>query len=91
MHEHPDIEQAKLLHAEGKLVDGPDAWEHRAETMVCASCMWWLPKGSEMLNTNIAPGRKLGRCRRRAPTMNGFPAVWGCDWCGDHKLDEAKA
>ena len=33
----------------------------------------------------------LGRCRRRQrPTMNGYPAVFASDWCGDHKLDEAK-
>lgn len=32
----------------------------------------------------------LGRCRRHAPTMNGWPAVFGEDWCGDHKLDENK-
>jgi len=32
----------------------------------------------------------LGRCRRHAPTMSGFPAVFAQDWCGDHKLDEGK-
>jgi hypothetical protein len=32
----------------------------------------------------------LGRCRRRAPTMSGYPAVFETDWCGDHKLDENK-
>jgi hypothetical protein len=32
----------------------------------------------------------LGRCRRHAPTMNGYPAVFEADWCGDHKLDETK-
>jgi hypothetical protein len=32
----------------------------------------------------------LGRCRRRCPTMAGFPAVYISDWCGDHKLDETK-
>lgn len=30
----------------------------------------------------------LGRCRRHAPTMSGFPAVFQGDWCGDHKLNE---
>ena len=34
--------------------------------------------------------RQLGRCRRHAPTMSGFPAVFETDWCGDHKLDENK-
>jgi hypothetical protein len=32
----------------------------------------------------------IGRCRRHAPTMKGFPAVFMSDWCGDHKLDENK-
>jgi hypothetical protein len=26
------------------------------------------------------------RCRRRAPTLDGWPAVFPDDWCGDHKL-----
>lgn len=30
----------------------------------------------------------LGRCRRHAPTMSGYPVVMPTDWCGDHKLDE---
>lgn len=33
---------------------------------------------------------EIGRCRRHAPTMNGFPVVFVNDWCGDHKLDEEK-
>lgn len=32
----------------------------------------------------------IGRCRRHAPTMAGFPVVFVTDWCGDHKLDEEK-
>lgn len=32
----------------------------------------------------------IGRCRRHAPTMNGFPVVFASDFCGDHKLDENK-
>lgn len=35
-------------------------------------------------------GRTIGRCRRRAPTMNGYPVVFSDDWCGDHKIDENK-
>jgi hypothetical protein len=31
---------------------------------------------------------RLGRCRRHAPTMSGFPVVYEDDWCGDHKLKE---
>ena len=32
----------------------------------------------------------LGRCKKHAPTMNGYPVVFVNDWCGDHKLDENK-
>lgn len=59
-----------------------DNWKHRSEGMRCASCMWYVEK------ENGHHG--FGRCRRRAPTMNGFPAVFATDWCGDHKLDENK-
>jgi hypothetical protein len=30
----------------------------------------------------------IGRCRRHAPTMSGYPVVFPSDWCGDHKLNE---
>lgn len=33
---------------------------------------------------------KIGRCRRHAPTMSGWPVMFKSDWCGDHKLDENK-
>ena len=33
----------------------------------------------------------IGRCRRHAPTMSGFPVVFDTDWCGDHKLDETRS
>ena len=55
-----------------------DPWAHRSEGMRCRSCMWFAQKGDGA----------LGRCRRHAPTMSGFPAVFMDDWCGDHKLDE---
>jgi hypothetical protein len=45
--------------------------------------MYFVPKqgsGGEALN--------LGRFRRHAPTMAGYPAAFESDWCGDHKLDE---
>jgi hypothetical protein len=32
----------------------------------------------------------IGRCRRRSPTISGYPGVYPTDWCGDHKLDETK-
>lgn len=58
-----------------------DPWKHRNKRMACAACMWFVPK---------APSKELGRCRRHAPSMNGYPAVFTTDWCGDHKLDENK-
>ena len=51
--------------------------------------MWFVEKASQVDNPNAGP--VLGRCRRRAPTMGGFPVVFHYDWCGDHKIDEEKA
>ena len=62
-----------------------DPWAHRSAGMCCVTCMWHAPKVDE---NDEATG--LGRCRRHAPTMNGYPAVFDADWCGDHKLDETK-
>lgn len=56
-----------------------DSWKHRSKDMRCAFCMWFVEKRGE-----------LGRCRRHAPTLGGWPAVYKGDWCGDHKLDENK-
>ena len=61
-------------------IDEKDPWKHRSVKMRCATCMWFVLKD---------PGA-IGRCRRHAPTMNGFPAVFPEDWCGDHKIDETK-
>jgi hypothetical protein len=47
-----------------------DLWRHRSSSMLCGSCMFFLNY----------------RCRRRAPTLDGWPAVFPDDWCGDHKL-----
>lgn len=63
-----------------------DPWKHRAAGMKCRTCMWYVPKVGVMNATEPM----LGRCRRHAPTMNGYPAVYPDDWCGDHKLDEYK-
>jgi len=65
-----------------------DNWQHRAKGMRCSTCIFFVPKKREEEpkdGLNI-----LGRCRRHAPTMSGFPAVFQSDWCGDHKLDENK-
>lgn len=60
-----------------------DPWAHRSEGMHCRTCMWFIEK--------IGGTSGIGRCRRHAPTMNGYPVVFRHDWCGDHKLDETKA
>jgi Pyruvate/2-oxoacid:ferredoxin oxidoreductase delta subunit len=65
-----------------------DPWVHRASGMRCKTCMWFVPKQA---SSPVTPGSyDLGRCRRHAPTMNGYPTVFVNDWCGDHKLDENK-
>lgn len=55
-------------------VFGNDPWKHRSKGMVCETCMW---------HVNF-------RCRKHAPTLNGYPAVFLNDWCGDHKIDKIK-
>ena len=67
-------------------------WANRTEAMRCASCMWFNPKRADKIyfgdGSVFTPGVELGRCRRHAPTMSGFPVVFVTDWCGDHKLNE---
>jgi hypothetical protein len=65
-----------------------DNWRHRSSKMRCTTCMWYVLKNAERCFPDQA---NFGRCRRHAPTMSGWPAVYGQDWCGDHKLDENKA
>jgi len=55
-----------------------DRWSNRNQGMKCSTCMWFVRKGI------------LGRCRRHAPSMNGYPVVYPTEWCGDHKHDETK-
>jgi len=62
-----------------------DPWKHRTKNMVCATCMWFMLKQKSGDSRGTAP---IGRCRRHAPTMSGYPVVFEMDWCGDHKLDE---
>lgn len=70
--------------AKKKPVVQNDPWIHRSRGMSCATCMWAVDKVSSDGTV------KLARCRRHAPTMNGYPAIFLTDWCGDHKLDENK-
>ena len=59
-----------------------DYWKHRSSGMRCASCMWFAIKEGGSGDAVV------GRCRKRAPTTEGYPVVFPGDWCGDHKLDE---
>lgn len=60
-----------------------DNWIHRSEEMA-QTCMFFVPKKPS------DSGKTLGRCRCKAPTLKGWPAMFSDDWCGDHKLDENK-
>ncbi|MCK5236191.1 MAG: hypothetical protein KAR06_04320 [Deltaproteobacteria bacterium] len=83
------VEKKNILEAEG-IKAGPytkDPWVHRSAGMQCGTCMWFVVKATGPLATEED---KLGRCRKHAPSMNGYPAVFSNDWCGDHKLDENK-
>lgn len=61
-----------------------DHWQHRSIGMRCRTCRFWVVKATE----GEAPKNPLGRCRRHAPTTNGFVPTFAGDWCGDHRLDE---
>lgn len=51
-----------------------DPWANLS-TYSCSTCRFFVPKREAD-----------GRCRRHAPTMDGYPVVYPADWCGDHKL-----
>lgn len=61
-----------------------DNWEHKSENMLCRTCMFYVPKRP------IGGAVEVGRCRRNAPTMKGWPVMFPADWCGEHRLDETK-
>ena len=65
-----------------------DNWIHRSKGMRCETCMYYVFKRGDHIEEG-EPSR-LGRCRRHAPTMNGWPVLFPADWCGDHKLSENK-
>lgn len=73
-----------------------DPWVHRSDNMKCKTCMWFVAKVpstarlAEQGYTRGANVYDMGRCRRHAPSMGGYPVVMVNDWCGDHRLDENK-
>lgn len=72
-------------------IENKDPWKHRSCGMKCRTCMFCVIKEKQCLSSDPErPDVKVGRCRRHAPTMNGYPVVFEDDWCGDHKLDENK-
>ncbi len=64
---------------------GSDPWAQRSMGMKCKTCMWYVEKQTTLMRVAA-----VGRCRRHAPTMSGYPVVYESDWCGDHKVDELK-
>lgn len=68
-----------------RIEESKDPWVHRSAQMRCRSCVFYVPKKGAGVTTT-----QIGRCRRNAPTMRGFPAVFPNDWCGEHRLDEDK-
>ena len=77
-------------------IENRDPWKHRSAEMKCRTCMYYVKKESTPLTPNVTLGDngieqiEVGRCRRNAPTMKGYPVVYPTDWCGEHKLDETK-
>lgn len=82
-----DVVEVDRRQGQDPITDDP--WTHRAEGMRCRTCISFVVKATNGRPTTDSRG-PLGRCRKHAPTMNGFPAVFYTDWCGDHKLDENK-
>lgn len=66
-----------------------DPWKHRSQGMRCKTCLWFVPKVPDAQH-ETAVSFSIGRCRRHAPTMGGYPVVFVNDWCGDHRVDENK-
>ena len=67
-----------------------DPWKHRSDGMLCSSCMYFVEKVNDKQEPSVLGAKIVGRCRRHAPTIVGYPVVFTNDWCGDHKLDETK-
>lgn len=67
-----------------------DPWIHRAMGMRCSTCIWFVKKEPAPMIAQHPGQHEIGRCRRHAPTVGGYPVVYKSDWCGDHRLDENK-
>jgi hypothetical protein len=78
------MHDARLFYCHNLIMDN---WKHRAKTMLCQTCMWFAEKAPA---EDAATVPVIGRCRKKAPTMSGWPVMYTTDWCGEHKLDENK-
>lgn len=67
-----------------------DPWIHRSNGMRCKTCIWFVLKNKQSNVPIPIDSQDIGRCRRHAPTMSGYPVVFVTDWCGDHRIDENK-
>ena len=56
-----------------------DNWKHRDIGMQCRTCMWFSAKVSCNNPNGDIDGIGVGRCRRHAPTMSGYPVVYLSD------------
>ena len=64
-----------------------DNWKNKSVGMRCGTCRTFVEKSTKVVQR---ADHVIGRCRKRAPTMEGWPVVFSDDWCGAHKLDEDK-
>lgn len=78
---NPGIKNENVVYSETV-----DPWQNRKLKMKCYSCVYYVAKKVP----DEVNGIELGRCRRNAPTMKGYPVVYPYDWCGDHRMDENK-
>lgn len=81
-------ERAEPAVAERK--QSADPWAGRSKGMRCRTCIWFVAKSVAGLVAPKEEAPVVGRCRRHAPSMGGYPVVFQTDWCGDHRLDENK-
>jgi hypothetical protein len=80
-----ELDPASFPHGKTASEHAVDLWAHRSVGLRCKSCMWFAAKISGRVQR---ADHIIGRCRRHAPSMHGYPVVFSDDWCGDHKMDE---
>lgn len=68
----PEEYRSPDLEPEVNLSREPQTDQWASIARMCQNCMWYCNY----------------RCRRHAPTLNGYPEVLRSDWCGDHKISK---